>query len=83
MFIILIGSIAGFLCTVSFLPQVIKILQTKDTKSISLTTFCLFSSGVLLWSVYGFLIKDLPIIMTNTVIFVLSLIIVFMKFRYK
>ncbi|MFZ2453875.1 MAG: PQ-loop domain-containing transporter, partial [Trichococcus flocculiformis] len=32
----MIGSIAGVLTTLAFLPQVIKVLQTKDTKAISL-----------------------------------------------
>jgi len=79
----IIGGCAGILCTVSFLPQVIKIFRSKNTRDISLVTFSIFSIGVFLWAIYGFLIKDIPVIMTNIAIFVLALSIVFMKLKYK
>jgi MtN3 and saliva related transmembrane protein len=79
----IIGGIAGFLCTVSFLPQVIKIIRSKNAKDISLSTFIIFASGVFIWVIYGLLINDLPVIMTNVVIFILAMLIVFMKIKYK
>lgn len=80
---IIIGGCAGILCTLSFLPQVIKIFRSKNTRDISLSTFSIFSIGVFLWFIYGLLIKDIPIIMTNIAIFILALSIVFMKLKYK
>ncbi|MBN1621731.1 MAG: SemiSWEET transporter [Endomicrobiales bacterium] len=77
-----IGMIAGALCTISFVPQVVKIFKTKNAKDLSLLTFSVFSFGVLLWVVYGVLVKELPIILTNAVIFVLAIAIVVMKVRY-
>lgn len=78
----IIGIIAGILCAVSFLPQVLIILKTKNTKDLSLTTFSMLSLGVFLWLIYGILIKDIPIIAANAVVFSLSLIIVGMKIKY-
>ena len=80
---LIIGLGAGILCMVSFLPQVIKIMRTKQTKDLSLITFSLLSLGVFLWLIYGILIGELPIILSNAVIFVLSLLIAAMKIKYK
>ena len=79
----IIGGLAGILCTVSFLPQVIKIFRSKNTRDISLLMFSILSAGVFLWFIYGLLIKDIPVIMTNIAIFFLVLSIVFMKLKYK
>ncbi|MFC2091585.1 SemiSWEET family sugar transporter [Elusimicrobiota bacterium] len=78
-----IGGFAGLLCTVSFLPQVIKIFRSKNTRDISLLTFSVLAIGVLIWFIYGLMIKDIPVIMTNISIFILTISIVFMKLKYK
>ncbi len=80
---LIIGLCAGMLCMVSFLPQLIKIVRTKQTKDLSLITFSVLSVGVFLWLIYGILIGELPIILSNAFIFVLSLLIVAMKIKYK
>lgn len=80
---LVIGIIAGTLCTISFLPQVIRIAQTKHTKDLSLVTFSLFSLGVFLWLIYGILINELPVILANAATLSLALIIVGMKLKYK
>lgn len=80
---LLIGILAGILCTISFIPQVIRIVKTKRTKDLSLVTFTLFSLGVFLWLVYGVLIQELPIILANFATLSLILIILGMKIKYK
>lgn len=80
---LIIGLCAGILCTISFLPQVIKIVRTKKAEDLSLITFSVLSLGVFLWLIYGILIESLPIIVSNAAIFVLSLLIVAMKIKYK
>jgi len=78
----IIGLIAGILCTISFLPQVIKAFKTRHTRDLSLATFLIFSLGVFLWLIYGILIKQIPIILANAAIFVLTLLILTMKIKY-
>ncbi|MCX5702597.1 MAG: SemiSWEET transporter [Candidatus Omnitrophica bacterium] len=78
----IIGLVAGILCTVSFLPQVIRAFKTKQTKDLSFSTFSIFSLGVALWIVYGILTKQIPIILTNITILVLALLILIMKAKY-
>ncbi|MBL1211339.1 SemiSWEET transporter, partial [Geminocystis sp. GBBB08] len=56
-FVTIIGLIAGFLTTISFLPQVIKTWRSKSAQDISLGMFLSFCLGVLFWLIYGILLK--------------------------
>lgn len=80
---LIIGLIAATLTTVSFVPQVIKTVKDKDTKSISLSMYILFTLGVFLWLCYGLLTQSLPVICANAVTFVLALVILVYKLKYK
>lgn len=80
---LIIGFVAGFLCMISFLPQVIKIFRTKQAKDLSLMTFSFFTLGVFFWLLYGILIKSVPIIATNIFMTLLSFLIVVMKIKYR
>ena len=77
-----VGMAAAFCTTVAFLPQVIRIWKTRSTKDISLGMFSIFSSGIVLWLIYGFLIGDLPVILSNAATLALTLIILGFKLRY-
>lgn len=77
----IIGIIAATLTTIVFFPQVIQVIKSKDTKSISLTMYILFVTGVLLWVLYGFYLNDLPIIIANSIVAVASTIILCYKIR--
>jgi len=78
---LVIGSLAGLFCTISFLPQVIKVYKTGDTKALSGITFLLFSVGVFLWLIYGLMTEQIPVILPNAVIFLLSTSILVMKIK--
>ena len=78
----LIGSVAGTLTTLSFLPQVLKTYRSRSAKDISLVMFLLFSLGVFLWLIYGLSIQSMPIIISNGITLVLSLSILVMKFWF-
>lgn len=80
---LIIGILAGILCTISFIPQVIKIFRTKQARDLSLVTFIVFFIGIALWLIYGLLIKELPIILANVVGLILVLLIIVMKVKYK
>lgn len=78
-----LGIIAGTFTTVSFVPQVIKVWKTKKTRDISLAMFAILLTGSILWLTYGFMLKDIPLILTNIIIFILGSIILYYKIRYK
>ncbi len=78
-----IGNIAALLTTLSFLPQAIKVIRTRDTKSLSLPTYIMFVSGVMLWFMYGIRSGQLPIILGNLITFVFAAIILICKLLEK
>ena len=78
----IIGSVAAICTTVSFIPQVLKILKTRNTKSVSLEMYIIFTGGVLCWLAYGVLLNELPIIIANGITSVLAVIILVSKIKY-
>jgi len=78
----MIGLIAATCTTCSFLPQVIKIVQSKRTRDVSLLMYAVLSSGLFLWLVYGFILKDFPLIVANSISLTLSLCVLVLKIRH-
>lgn len=81
--ITLIGLAAATLTTVAFVPQVVRTWRTRSTHDISLPMFLVLAAGIVLWLIYGAMIRDMPLILANLVTLVLVLTILFFKLRYK
>lgn len=79
----IIGLAAAFCTTFSFLPQAIKTIKTKDTSSISLSMYTLFTLGTLLWFIYGLWSANIPVYLANGVTLVFACIILGYKIKYK
>jgi MtN3 and saliva related transmembrane protein len=77
-----IGFIAALLTTVAFLPQALKVWQTRSAKDVSLGMYMLFTLGVALWLIYGVLLNSWPIIVSNLVTLVLAGVVLAMKLRF-
>ena len=77
----MIGSIAAILTTFAFLPQVVRVVKTKDTESIALGMYVMQVIGIALWLAHGLNIGDLPLILANSVSFLLSGIILIYKLK--
>jgi MtN3 and saliva related transmembrane protein len=80
---IIVGIAAGTLCTLSFIPQVVKMYRTKNVRGLSILTFSIFAAGVSLWLLYGILLKDAPIIIANMMTLALIINILILRLRYK
>ncbi|HEV7521604.1 MAG TPA: SemiSWEET transporter [Candidatus Angelobacter sp.] len=78
----LLGFIAGTLTTISFVPQVLHAWRSKRCDDLSWAMLLTFSTGVVLWLVYGLRLCAMPVIMANAVTLVLLLVIMVMKARY-
>lgn len=78
-----IGLSAAFGTTVSFLPQAVKTIQTKNTSGISLYMYALFTLGTLLWLIYGLMSHSLPVTIANAITFVFASVILIYKLKYK
>ena len=79
----IIGLIAGTCTTISFLPQVIKTIKTKETKDISIAMYIILVIGILFWIIYGILNKDFPVILANSLAFLLAGIVLILKIKYS
>ncbi len=74
-----IGTIAAVLSVASFLPQAWRIIKTRNTKDLATTMWILSTSAFALWSVYGILMGEFPIIVPNVICLVLAGFILVMK----
>jgi MtN3 and saliva related transmembrane protein len=81
-FITLLGLFAGFLTTVSSIPQVIKTWKTKKAKDISALWIILMICGTALWLAYGLYINDLPLIAANSITTLLLSALLAMKWKF-
>lgn len=79
----IIGYIAGILSVITLAPQIIKLYKTKSTKDLSLLMMIIWCISVFLWMVYGICLSNIPMIITNALVFIMGLIIIFMIFKYK
>ncbi|WP_295672280.1 SemiSWEET transporter [uncultured Mucilaginibacter sp.] len=79
----IIGYLAAFGTTISFLPQAIKTIQTKNTEGISLSMYAIFTMGTLLWLIYGIMSASWPVAAANAVTLIFASTILIYKVRYK
>ncbi|MGL4635630.1 MAG: SemiSWEET family sugar transporter [Beijerinckiaceae bacterium] len=77
-----IGGLAAFLTTLSWLPQAVRTIRTKQTRDLSLWAQILLFIGIILWLVYGIYIVSWPLIGGNVVTLVLVSIILAMKLKH-
>lgn len=76
-----LGLCAAFLTTGSFALQVAHIVKTRETRAISTNMYLAFSSGVLLWLVYGLRTGDMPITIANSITLALASTVLLLKLR--
>ncbi len=79
----LVGIVAGIFTSNSLMPQLIKTFKTKTAEEISLVMLITLMLGIGLWIFYGILRKDLPIIITNGFSFMLNIILIVLRVKYK
>jgi len=78
----LIGYLAASVTTLSFVPQALKTIRTRDTYAISSGMYATFSVGVALWFAYGVTLGSWPIILSNGITFVLAATILALKIQH-
>ena len=76
------GALAATCTTLSFVPQAVKTIRTRDTSGISLWMYLIFTFGIACWFGYGLFLNSWPMIISNAVTFVLAVTILSMKLKY-
>jgi MtN3 and saliva related transmembrane protein len=79
----IVGLAAGICTAVSLLPQIIKIVKEKTAQDISFFYLFVLLGGLGLWTYYGFLKKDVPIVATNIFSMVLNIAVIILGLIYK
>ena len=82
-FVDILGYSAGAITSLTFLPQVIKTWREKSAKDISLMMFIIAAVNEIMWIIYGALLDNWVIILTNAVVLAMSSIMIFFKLRYQ
>ena len=77
-----IGSLAALLSITSFIPQILKIIRSRDASAVSVRMYVLTVSAFSLWAAYGALIASLPVMAANTAALVLSSVTLYLKWHF-
>ena len=77
------GYLAAICTAISFLPQAIKTVKTKNTDGLSLMTYVFLFFGSLFWFIYGIHSKDVPLVATNTLTTGFTFLIVFIILKNR
>lgn len=79
----LIGLLAATLTTSAYIPQTYKVIKGKSARDFSWLWLVFMFVGILLWFIYGFIIKNLPLILANGISLVSLIIIMVVKYVYR
>ena len=74
-----VGLFAGTCLAIANIPQLIRIIRTRDTKSISLLMYIIYCTGLASWLTYGILYKSLSMILSNAISLTIASIILVIK----
>ncbi|MDJ0512397.1 MAG: SemiSWEET transporter [Methyloceanibacter sp.] len=77
-----VSAMAATLTTVAFVPQAVHIIRYKETRAISLQMYLVFATGIAFWLIFGLMLWNWPMILSNIVTLSLALTIISMKLRY-
>jgi MtN3 and saliva related transmembrane protein len=79
----ILGYAAGAITSLTFLPQVLKTWKEKSAKDVSLMMFIIAAINEVMWIIYGALLDNWVIILTNAIVLTMSLIMIMLKLRYN
>jgi MtN3 and saliva related transmembrane protein len=82
-FTAVLGFVAGILTSISSLPQLVKIIKEKKADDVSKLMFLVLSAGVGLWTIYGFIKNDYPVLIANAFSFVINITTAVLRQRYS
>jgi MtN3 and saliva related transmembrane protein len=78
-----VGIVAGSITAISMLPQLIKVVKEKKVENISIGMVITLITGLIFWAIYGFLIKDMIIIITNLFSLLVNFILLGLRIKYR
>ncbi|MFM7359196.1 MAG: SemiSWEET family sugar transporter [Sediminibacterium sp.] len=79
----LIGYFGSFLTSITFIPQVYKSWKSKSVGDLSTWMVLIVITSTLVWLVYGFAISSGPVLLANTIVLVLTLVLLGFKISFQ
>ncbi len=79
----IVGIVAGVITASAMLPQLIKTIKDKNVDSLSIGMIISLITGLGLWTYYGVLIKDIPVIVTNSFSILVNMVLLILKIKYQ
>jgi MtN3 and saliva related transmembrane protein len=76
-------TIMGVAMSFGYYPQAYKIWKSKSSINISIPAFIIFFLGTLTWSIYGFLIQDITIIISFVIGVIGSFLVLLLSLIYR
>ena len=78
-----IGYVGAFFISINLIPQIVHIYKIKNADSISYTSIILGIIASIIMSIYGICILKIPIIISNSIIFLFYSVILIIKYLYS
>ena len=78
-----LGHIGSALSSLTFIPQVYQTWKTKSVNDLNIYMMLIVFISTIIWVFYGVSRGLLPVIICNTIICLLSIVLIFFKIKYK
>lgn len=78
-----VGHFGAFLSSVTFMPQVYRVWKTKSATDLSMTMLLIVFTSTIVWLVYAVALMLWPVILANSIISLLSLLLIYFKITFK
>ena len=79
----LVGHAGALLSSITFVPQVYKAWKSRSVRDLSLTMILIVFFSTLVWLVYAVTLQLWPVILANTIVCILSALLLYFKFTFK
>ena len=77
-----VGTAAAVCSVLSFAPQIVKIVRTREVEGVSIRTYLITVCGFALWIAYGIRLAAWPITIANTLALIMSGSVLLLRWRY-
>lgn len=79
----IMGHLGALLSSITFIPQVLQAWKTKSVGDLSMNMLLIVLTSTIVWLVYAFSLNLLPVIIANSIIFILSGVLIYFKLTFK
>ncbi len=79
----IMGHLGAALSSITFMPQVAKAWKSKSVGDLSMSMLLIVISSTVVWLAYAFHLNLLPVIIANSIIFILSALLIYFKLTFK